>query len=171
MHDQTKKTKTGKNGLEYKGQVNSAMKDTVCKICKFLTSPEQENHFMEQVLEGMDVASLKGDTDDAICARGRFMVNYKKHCISKLNSMRGYAQARMKEVAWEWLKDHHNPLLAWEKIIRCANRNLSVKNATNRDTIVFYVDLMMPKMMGNAKDFSNKVRYYYMISEAKSNLL
>ena len=145
------------------------MKDTVFKICKFLTSPEQENHFMEQVLEGMDVASLKGDTNDAICARGQFMVNYKKHCISELNSLCGYAQARMKEVAWEWLGSHGNTLPAWEKIIHCANCNLSVKNATNRDAIMFYVKLMMPKMMGNARDFSNKVRYYYTISEAKTN--
>ena len=93
INDRNKKAKTGENGLEYKAQVNSAMKDTVFKICKFLTSPEQENHFMEQVLEAMDVASLKGDTDDAVCERGRFMVNYKKHCVSELNSLRSYAQA------------------------------------------------------------------------------
>ena len=169
INDRNKKAKTGENGLEYKAQVNSAMKDTVFKICKFLTSPEQENQFMEQVVEAMDVASLKGNTDDAVCERGRFMVNYKKHCVSELNSLRGYAQAQMKAVAWEWLGSHGNTLPPLEKIVRCANRNLSPKNAANKDTIMFYVNLMMPKMTGNARDFSNKVRYYYTISEAKSN--
>ena len=124
---------------------------------------------MEQVLEAMGVASLKGDTNDAICASGQFMVNLKKHCVSKLNALRGYAQAQMKAVAWAWLRSHGNALPEWQKIIRCANCNLSVKNATNRDAIVFYIDLMMPKMMANVRDFSNKVRYYYTISEAKSN--
>ena len=54
------------------------MKDSVFKICKFLTSPTQETHFMEQVLQGLDVASLKGEDDDAIHARGQFLVTYKK---------------------------------------------------------------------------------------------
>ena len=169
INDQNKTAKTGENGLEYKAQVNSAMKDTVFKICKFLTSPEQENQFMEQVVEAMDVASLKGNTNDAVCQRGRFMVNYKKHCVSELNSLRGYAQAQMKAVAWEWLSSHGNTLPPLEKIVRCANHNLSPKNAMNKDAIMFCVNLMMPKMMGNARDFSNKVRYYYTISEAKSN--
>ena len=40
-----KKAKTGENGLEYKGQVNSDMKDTVFKMVKFLTSVEQEIYF------------------------------------------------------------------------------------------------------------------------------
>ena len=75
----------------------------------------------------------------------------------------------MKAVAWEWLGSHGNTLPHLEKIVCCANHNLSPKGAVNIDTIMFYVDLMMPKMTGNARDFSNKVRYYYTISEAESN--
>ena len=163
-----KKAKAGENGLKYKGQVNSAMKDTVFKIFKFLTSPEQENHLMEQVLQGMDVAILKGDDNDAFRARGQFMVNYKKHCVSELNALCGYAQVRMKDEAWAWLDSHAN-LPAWEKIIRCANRNLLVKNVANKDASLFYVNLKMLNMMANARDFSKKIRYYYTIGEAKSN--
>ena len=160
---QSKKAKTGENGLEYKAQVNSAMKDSVFKICKFLTSPEQETHFMEQVLQGLDVTSLKGEDDDAIHARGQFLVNCKKHCVSELNALRGYAQARMKDDAWAWLDSHANTLPPWDKIICCANRNLLVKNAANKDAILFYVNVMMLKMTANARDFSKKIWYYYTI--------
>ena len=75
----------------------------------------------------------------------------------------------MKEEAWAWLDSHANTFPPWDKIIRCANGNLSVKNAVNKDASLFYIDVMMLKMMANARDFSKKIWYCYTISEGKSN--
>ena len=75
--------------------------------------------------------------------------------------MHGYAQVHMKEEAWAWLGKHCNTLPPWEKIVLCANCELAVNDSTNKDAILFYIDVMMPKMMDKARDFSKKIWYYY----------
>ena len=104
-----KKAKTGENGLEYKAQVNSAMMETVFKICKFLTSPKQETHFMEQVLQELGVASLKGEGDDTIRARGQFLVTYKKFHF-RIKRFARLCTSAYEGRGWAWLGSHANML-------------------------------------------------------------
>ena len=71
-----KKVKTGKNEMELKNQVNSAIKETVFKKVKFLASANQEQLFME-VVEGPNVPRLEGNSTKAIAKRAKFLVTHK----------------------------------------------------------------------------------------------
>ena len=148
--------------------MNDVVKEQVFKICKFVTSLDQETVFVNQVIDGLGEEEHKGNAPAAKNARATFQFNCSSHCVQELNQHRNCMQSRMKDKAFSWMRSNDGKLPPFKDILDCAQRKLPV-NDTNKTTILHYVDEMMPRMSGISRFFSPKLRYYDTISNVKAD--
>ena len=162
-----KKRKSDDLNKEFTSLIGHLIKEEVFKICKFITGQKQENNFILHVIEALNKEEFDGDTEEAAKEKTEFQIDYGGFCVKVLNDHRNYVQSRLKNGAWQWMDENLGQLPPFRDMLLCAQRKLEVNDA-NADSILYYVDHMMPLMSGIASDFSIKLRYYHTISHCKS---
>ena len=162
-----KKRKKEDLNQEFVGLISSCIKENIFKKMKFLSSDDQKLAYVHDIIKELDKEELIGDSAEAEAKRNEFILEYGWLCVAELNGQRNYVQSRLKTAAWTWMETHDNQLPPFQDILRCAQRRLPVTER-NKNTILYYVDHMMPFMPGIKNEFTKKMRYYHTISTCKS---
>ena len=165
----SKRQKTGLLDKETRNLIKSLVRKRIFKTFKFTTSEEQNMYYVNAVVSALNIEEHKGNDAANIKKRAEFVVKYAKYIKRCLNDARNYVQSEMKKSCFAYLeKDPNNTIPDFRKLLLCLQRKLEI-NDENKPVILFYMDLMMPKMTGNGDDYNEKIRYYETISDAKSD--
>ena len=164
----TKKRKSANLNEELVSLIKSTVRDHVFKKFKFVTNDEQNLALCNATITAMNKEELTGEGPEKDLARTKFQVDYGDTISSSLNNSRNYVQTQTQRSAYEWWESHNKTLPSFKDIADCFQRKLDTTDAENADSILFYCEYFLPKLTGNARDYSDKIRYFQTISEAKS---
>jgi hypothetical protein len=82
-------------------QIRGVVKDNLWRTTKFVTSPNQQDAFINKVWEGLDYS----DAMRAAMGEATWKLQFGSSCLTALNEERSYAVGRLRKAAWQKMAD------------------------------------------------------------------
>ena len=165
--DDNKKAEKGLNsGMT--GSIRDVLKETTWPNWKFLTNHKQLNNLCQQVMTHLSMASLTGNSAGAVLNRQNWCDKCADFVLSEMNKQKTCVSTRMQKYAWTWMESNGGKLPEIAVIATINDRSIVWDDSDEhtKKIILWYVDNMMPQFGQTGKFFSERVRYYQMISRA-----
>ena len=134
--------------------IKTTVKQTLWRTVKFLTSPAQQEAFVEKVWDNLDIDSAYRESIN----KYEWKVAYSAYCCKALNEQRSYVVSRIRDAAFDILNKGVGTLPTFGQVYGCAQRKTAPKS---RDTLVWYTDILLAKGAGHRHGWNKQKRCFY----------